>query len=258
MTASGDLKNDLKIIMNNLEILFYWIFGVILIVIGGAVLNQEIPNPQIGFPLIAIGFAFVTYGLNKFSSVEFRKEIIEILTKIQDELCEPREGLKELTKSDNITKDKKIKPEIDDLLKIYSLYQARILKEYDLIWNRFKIYFSMNSGLLIILAFLIGINNKEISILVPKIGSMILIIAFIGIIISCSGIFVNVDGKKWQHIMNQTLVDVEKEIFSSENYGLYSRILINKSKADVLNINILIFASFLYVWILIGIYSFHL
>ncbi|MGA2913509.1 MAG: hypothetical protein ABSE07_08335 [Methanoregula sp.] len=88
MTIRKELAADSEILRKNPEILIYWIFGVILIVASGTVLYAEKPNPQIGFSLVALGFAFVTYGLNKFSSIESGKKIINILTEIQADLKE--------------------------------------------------------------------------------------------------------------------------------------------------------------------------
>jgi hypothetical protein len=76
------LQEDRDIIKKDPAILIFIIFGIFLIIAGGTALNAVTPNPQIGFPLVALGFAFAAYGLNKFSSLESGKKIDEILEKL--------------------------------------------------------------------------------------------------------------------------------------------------------------------------------
>ena len=71
--------------------------------------------------------------------------------------------------------------------KIYELYLQRVREERSLIWDRFKIYFGFNSGVLIVLGF---IGKPHLDKLPTPIPIHILIIIFslsiIGLIFSGS------------------------------------------------------------------------
>jgi len=88
MTISEELKEDAEILKTDCYIIpIYWVLGFVLIIFGGAALNIP-PVVQAGFPMIAIGFAFVVYGLNKFSSTKSGNKILVILNEMKADIQE--------------------------------------------------------------------------------------------------------------------------------------------------------------------------
>jgi hypothetical protein len=67
----------------------YWILSVIFIFIGGTLINANPPNFQVGYPMIAVGFAFFVFGSSHSASnisIQKTNEIIKKLDEIQEHL----------------------------------------------------------------------------------------------------------------------------------------------------------------------------
>jgi hypothetical protein len=133
-------------------------------------------------------------------------------------------------------------------LGIYSLYVERIKKHYDLRLVHFKIYLGFNSGLILVVGYLLKNDKKLISSTFP-------FIPVLGILLSLAWFFVARNDRKVQLNMNETLELVEKKILKKEKLGLFYRI--NKMYSpkkkmglDVIDINVYIPILFLVVWIL--------
>ena len=108
-------------------------------------------------------------------------------------------------------------------LKIYELYLQRIMKEYDLVWIRFKIYLGFNSGVLVVIGFLVKPHLTITPINIPNhILGMCILLSIIGIIFSVAWFLVNRDGRRWQLLMNDVIVKVEDLLFEKTECALYN------------------------------------
>ncbi|MGP8254549.1 MAG: hypothetical protein ACLQMU_02545 [Methanoregula sp.] len=103
MTPREELQSDIEALKKDPLVLFFIGFGIFLIIAGGIALNPTHPNNQIGYPLVAIGFALTAFGLNRFSSIESGLQLMKILTKIQSDIEEIKHGV-HLNKTTNCEK----------------------------------------------------------------------------------------------------------------------------------------------------------
>ena len=102
-------------------------------------------------------------------------------------------------------------------LKIYELYFQRIMKENDLYWSRFKIYFGFNSGILVAIGFFIKPSILTEPQIIPEQSIIIIfILSIIGLIFSIAWFLVNKDGKRWQNVMNSVMENVENSILEKK------------------------------------------
>jgi len=84
-------------------VLWFGAFGVILIFIGGLLLNQNPPSLQIGYPTIAMGFGFFVFAVsmdNSNRSAIKMNQILEKLNDIQEDLKKKKESDPELGSED--------------------------------------------------------------------------------------------------------------------------------------------------------------
>ena len=110
-------------------------------------------------------------------------------------------------------------------VKIYELYLLRIIKEYDLIWSRFKIYFGFNSGVLVVIVFLVKPHLAATPHNIPNhLLGMIILLSIIGIIFSVAWFLVNRDGRKWMLLMSRVIEKVEDSLFEETDCALYKKI----------------------------------
>jgi uncharacterized membrane protein len=89
MAVHDRLKDDYDIIKSDKIIPLYWIIGFMLVISGYALIKSASPDLEGGFACIAIGFAIVIIGLNKFSNAESKKKMTEIqqtLNKMEKDL----------------------------------------------------------------------------------------------------------------------------------------------------------------------------
>ena len=145
-------------------------------------------------------------------------------------------------------------------LKIYDLYLQRIMKEYDLIWSRFKIYSGLNSGVLVIVGFLVKPHLVTSPSEIPDhLLGMSIILTMLGIIFSVAWFLVNKDGRKWMLLMNDIIAKVEDFIFEKNSCSLYKKIKEtyskDKPKMDVEDINLYVAGVFFFIWLLLLILS---
>jgi hypothetical protein len=144
----------------------------------------------------------------------------------------------------------------NNFIKIYDLYLQRVIKEGDFIWSRFKIYFSFNSGALLVIGFFIkpyfNISQKILDI-PDYLFYLIVFLNSIGFLFSLAWFLINLDGMKWQKLMNNIITGVENFIFKEDNYALYININKNLKKTkwvfDVVTINLYIAGLFSIIWL---------
>ena len=80
-------KMTLSIKQIEANVLVYGFIGILLIILGGQLLNMSPPNFQVGYPTLAIGFACFVFAVAINNSNESTKKTNQILTKL-DELHE--------------------------------------------------------------------------------------------------------------------------------------------------------------------------
>jgi hypothetical protein len=139
-------------------------------------------------------------------------------------------------------------------INIYTLYVERINKHYDLRLQHFKIYFGFNTGLFLIVGYLLNLYLKDLS---PDIRCIFILIPFIGLLFSLAWTVVTRKDRRAQLYMNQILGDMEKEIFKEDKdrLGLYSKI--NKDYPpqtkfgfDIIDINFYMACMFFSIWVI--------
>lgn len=81
-----DLKEDMKLYSSDPFILFWSLFGVLAVISGAILLNQNPPIYQTGFPSITLGFAFFTFGSNRYSNAKMRRKLDEIENNLIEKL----------------------------------------------------------------------------------------------------------------------------------------------------------------------------
>jgi hypothetical protein len=122
-----------------------------------------------------------------------------------------------------------IRQDISDReVKLYDLYLQRILKEYDLNWSRFKIYFGFAAGVFIAMGYVARPYFDKIppmSAIPVGIWRILFFLSLVGVLFSISWLLVSRDGRKWMLTMNRLLENVEDRILlDKENLGLYTMI----------------------------------
>jgi hypothetical protein len=95
MTILDELNEDWEVIRINPMVPFWWSTGLIFIFVSYFFLSRVPPNFPVGFPLFAMGFAFFTFGSNRFSVAQSRGKYNEINEKLK-KLEEINDSLKKL------------------------------------------------------------------------------------------------------------------------------------------------------------------
>ena len=132
----------------------------------------------------------------------------------------------------------------------------RIMKEYDLIWSRFKIYFGFCSGVLLVMGFLFQHYLSKPSQFSWELGIILILLGVFGVVFSYLWLLVNLDGRKWQGVMNKVIREVESALFKNPNFGLYHKIEKEGEKntwwkPDVVSINLVVPIIFICVFMVI-------
>jgi len=65
-------------------VLFYGGMGILLIIVGASVLGMNPPNLQVGYPTIAVGFAFFVFAYSQDNSIKSAKKSNQILAKLDE------------------------------------------------------------------------------------------------------------------------------------------------------------------------------
>ena len=146
-------------------------------------------------------------------------------------------------------------------LKIYDLYIQRIMKEYDHIWGRFKIYFAFNTGVFIAMGFFLApIVYAEAFPFLPSTSWLILtILSVLGLVFSNKWKGANLDSKRWMLFMNNVLKKIEESVFVNLDLALYYGTQeeyekgseSDPKKKDVIDINIEVSDIFRIVFIIL-------
>lgn len=138
-----------------------------------------------------------------------------------------------------------LKPDVtENQIKIYELYLQRIIHEGNLFWQRFNIFWTLNSALVAIIVFLVSqYLSGKLRTLLPNtilLLTFAIIITF-GLIFSFSWYLIIENGKKWNEFISNILGIVEKSIFEDNNCALYQQINSNKKgrKKNILDIDIM-------------------
>jgi hypothetical protein len=140
----------------------------------------------------------------------------------------------------------------ENIMKIYEVYVNRLSQEYDLIWNRFKIYAGVNTGLLIVLSFLLNwYHPSSLTQISLELKFLIILLSIIGILFAFFWATINLNGKDWMILMNSILANLENEIFLNSENGLFSKIRKTAKWYDVVNVNIALSTVFLLFWVAI-------
>jgi hypothetical protein len=119
-------------------------------------------------------------------------------------------------------------------VKIYDLYLQRWAKEADLIWSRFKIYFSFNSIIFVAMGFIlkpyIDTKPSDISSIPNFIWWVLLFLSILGCICSIAWFLICKSGRHWQLVIDEVIIEVEKDIFENpKEKALYHSV---KTKYD--------------------------
>lgn len=83
MTILDELLEDWDVIKINPVVTLWWGAGLIFIFTSYFFLSRVPPDYPVGFPLFAMGFAFFTFGSNRFSTAQSRSKFNEISEKLQ-------------------------------------------------------------------------------------------------------------------------------------------------------------------------------
>jgi len=142
----------------------------------------------------------------------------------------------------------------DKDLKIYEIYIQRIKYEGDLFWSRFKIFFGFNSGVLIILGYIIQPHLTPNCFDFTKcILITIFLLSLVGFSFSVIWLKSIQDGKHWILFFNSLLSNIEMEIFKNKKYAMYFQITEDynkqKIKKDVMDLGIYVSDGFIIIWI---------
>lgn len=92
MEALKQLIHDVKQIDGT--VLLFGGLGLILMILGGMLLNMNTPNLQVGYPTTAIGFAFFVFSTsinNSINSAKKTDQILEKLNNLQEEMKKNKE-----------------------------------------------------------------------------------------------------------------------------------------------------------------------
>lgn len=141
---------------------------------------------------------------------------------------------------------------------MYKLYINRHFKEGDWYWSRFKIYLSLNTGIVV----LAGLLFKEYLDKLPfdaPVWLWIINSVLFGVGIQLARVWkkVDEDGRRWQLIIDKCIAALEPELFEKGN-GLYTSILNEykktkdrmKSVEDVSDINVRLAKLFFWLWVI--------
>jgi hypothetical protein len=156
-------------------------------------------------------------------------------------------------------------------VKIYELYIQRWMKEADLVWMRFNIFFGFNSIIFVAMGFILkpylDAQVSDFSSIPFLILQLMLFLSLFGFLCSTAWFFVCKNGRHWQGIINVAISKIENTIFENpKEQALYRSIIQNydnKSRwwqiwkrLDIMDfaiyVSILYSLVFLVLFILIG------
>jgi hypothetical protein len=144
----------------------------------------------------------------------------------------------------------------ENAFQMYKLYINRHMKEGDWMWSRFKIYLSLNTGVVV----LVGLLFKEYLDKLPFNAPIWLwVISFVLFIVGAylANVWQRVceDGCRWQRIIDEHIAALEPELFGKG--GLYTTIVkkdeetkCQKKEQDVARVNIRLAQFFFWLWVI--------
>jgi hypothetical protein len=144
---------------------------------------------------------------------------------------------------------------------LYELYVRRHMKELDIMWPRFNIYLSLNTGIVIAAGILLQDHLDELPLKVPpSLWIISLVLFLIGVYLARTWEKVNRDNVRWQLLIDKQIAALEPYLFDKRD-GLYASILkdyeaTKGSKEDVTDVNVKLSKFFVRVWVFASILSF--
>lgn len=141
---------------------------------------------------------------------------------------------------------------------MYELYINRHFKEGDWYWSRFKIYLSLNTGIVVVEGILLKGFLKDLPFNAPIFLWIISSVLFIvGIYLAKVWQKISKDGRRWQLLIDKYISKLEPQLFE-EGGGLYTAIIneyIKKKEQkgkeeDVTDINIRLARFFFWLWVI--------
>jgi len=146
----------------------------------------------------------------------------------------------------------------NNAFEMYELYINRHFKEGDWYWSRFKIYLSLNTGIVAVEGILLKDFLKDLPFNAPIFLWIISsVLFFVGIYLAKVWQKVAADGHRWQLIIVRRISELEPQLFE-EGVGLYTAIRreyeetnVRKAKEeDVTDINIRLARFFFCLWVI--------
>jgi len=145
----------------------------------------------------------------------------------------------------------------NNAFQMYELYINRHFKGGDWYWSRFKIYLSLNTGIVVIAGLLFKEYLDKLPFDTPFLWIINSVMFGVGIQLARVWKKVNEDGRRWQLIIDEYIAALEPELFEEGN-GLYTAILKEYKKTkgqkgkeeDVADINIRLARFFFWLWVI--------
>jgi len=139
---------------------------------------------------------------------------------------------------------------------MYELYINRHMKEGDWMWSRFKIYLSLNTGVVALAGLLFNPYLDKLPFNAPVCLWVISsVLFFVGAYLANVWVRVNKDGFRWQRIIDEHIAALEPQFF--ENGGLYTTIVkrddetkVQKKDQDIARVNIRLARFFFWLWVI--------
>jgi hypothetical protein len=138
-------------------------------------------------------------------------------------------------------------------LKMYELYVRRISEEGDWYRSRFRIYLSLNAGLLLAFIFLFKEELKAFELVPLTTAILMAILGIVGFYLSKAWRVVARDGAGWQRFIHERLAKIEAAL-QLEAVTLFRDIVTesgtgNYPRGDVMAVNRKVAALFAWVWL---------
>ena len=149
-------------------------------------------------------------------------------------------------------------------VKTYELYLERYGKEASLIWSRFQIFWGFTTVILIAIALLITLSfndqTQTFGFIPSDIWKLLFWLCISGFISSVFWLLASINGNYWQNVINETIRDVENDIFIlPQQKGINHRMEAKHGGfmgLDVTHISIYISCVYLVIFMILTILSY--
>jgi hypothetical protein len=109
-------------------------------------------------------------------------------------------------------------------LKMYDLYVQRHIAEANVMWSRFKIYLSLNSGVLLVIGFFLEGFTSNLGRIPWVLWALFLGLSLMGWYVGEAWERISADSRRWQLLISESIGEMEK-VLLGEGGGLYTNIL---------------------------------